>query len=145
MIFYFTCCLCTGQHYRSRLESRPSVCCMVEIPSYPLNQLSALQCSDRWCSWTITKRYDEMMSEMREVAQKNVKRAQKQQKVYRDQNPSKAGFRIGDQVFVYMPTLKSGPAHKLAIPFTSVWWTPTLMPSRLFLWTSPEPHPFMWL
>ena len=62
---------------------------------------------------TMTQR----MSEMWAAAQKNVRRAQRRQKHYHDRRAREDKFKVGERVFVHTPTLKSGPAHKLASPF----------------------------
>lgn len=50
-------------------------------------------------------------------AQKMVRKAQNRQKKQHDKTSRNADFQVGDRVFVYMPGLKSGPAHKLACPY----------------------------
>jgi len=47
----------------------------------------------------------------------NTVKAQKKQKLYHDKKARATSFRVGDRVFVHMPALKTGPAHKLARPF----------------------------
>ena len=59
----------------------------------------------------------QMMSEAWELAQRNLKKAQKKQKFHHDKKSRNSDFQVGDRVFVFMPVLKSGPAHKLARPF----------------------------
>ena len=57
------------------------------------------------------------MSEAWDVAQKNIHKAQKRQKRQHDKGAKNFDFHVGDRVFVHMPSLKSGPGHKLARPF----------------------------
>ena len=59
----------------------------------------------------------QMMQEAWGLAQQNLKKAQKKQKLYHDKKSNRPDFRVGDRVFVFMPVLKSGPAHKLARPY----------------------------
>ena len=57
------------------------------------------------------------MSDAWELAQGNIKKAQKHQKKYYDQQSRTIDFSPGDRVFVYMPSARSGPAWKLSRPF----------------------------
>ena len=57
------------------------------------------------------------MSNAWETAQKSVQKAQKKQKRQHDKAAKDVDIQVGERVFVYMPALKSGPAHKLARPF----------------------------
>ena len=59
----------------------------------------------------------QMMSKAWELAQQNLKKAQKNQKFHHDKNSRNVDFQVSERVFVYMPVLKSGPAHKLSRPF----------------------------
>ena len=57
------------------------------------------------------------MSEMWASAQRNLQKAQKRQKCHHDRHARDATFAEGERVFVHTPTLKNGPAYKLASPF----------------------------
>ena len=52
-----------------------------------------------------------------ELARTHIVKAQKHQKKYYDQKARMDKFLPGDQVFVHMPSARSGPAWKLARPF----------------------------
>ena len=58
----------------------------------------------------------QQMELMWEVARQNTVKVQKQ-KLYHDKEARATSFHVGDRVFVHMPALKTGPAHKLARPF----------------------------
>ena len=64
-----------------------------------------------------TTQITQQMSEVWQAAQDRLQKAQRKQKQQHDQRASSVDARVGDRVFVYMPSLKSGPAHKLARPF----------------------------
>ena len=51
------------------------------------------------------------------LAQSQIKKAQKHQKLYYDRHAKTPTFCVGDRVFVYMPSAKKGKAHKFARPF----------------------------
>ena len=51
------------------------------------------------------------------LAQSQIKKAQKHQKLYYDRHAKTPKFCVGDRVFVYMPSAKKGKAHKFARPF----------------------------
>ena len=59
----------------------------------------------------------QQMGEMWAVAQRNLRKAQKRQKYHHDQHARDSTLRVGERVFVHTPTLKNGPAYKLASPF----------------------------
>ena len=59
----------------------------------------------------------QQMGEMWAVAQRNLRKAQKRQKYHHDQHARDSTLRVGERVFVHTPTLKKGPAYKLASPF----------------------------
>ena len=63
------------------------------------------------------------------LAHRHVQKAQQQQKKYHDRRAKDPGFRIGDRVFVYMPALKQGKAHKFAKPFRGPYRIVTLFPN----------------
>ncbi len=52
-----------------------------------------------------------------ELAQTQIKKAQKYQKVYYDRHAKEPRVCVGDRVFIYMPSAKKGKAHKFARPF----------------------------
>ena len=61
-----------------------------------------------------------MMQDMSEAwtrAKKMIEKAQKKQKTQHDKRSKNANFQVGDRVYVFMPAMKSGPAHKLACPY----------------------------
>ena len=49
-----------------------------------------------------------------DLAQNNIKRAQKHQKAYYDKQSKPPRFKVGDRVFVHMPTAKATKAYKFA-------------------------------
>ena len=51
-----------------------------------------------------------------DLAQNNIKRAQRHQKAYYDKQSKPPRFKVGDRVFVYMPTAKATKAYKFARP-----------------------------
>ena len=51
-----------------------------------------------------------------DLAQNNIKRAQKHQKAYYDKQSKLPRFKVGDRVFVYMPAAKATKAYKFARP-----------------------------
>ena len=57
------------------------------------------------------------MSETWANAKQMVQKAQKKQKAHHDRTSQNTDFRVGDRVFVFIPAMKSGPAHKLACPY----------------------------
>ena len=57
------------------------------------------------------------MIKMWDVAQQSTKKAQERQKISHDRKARDVNFRVGDYVFVHTPTLKMGPAYKLARPY----------------------------
>ena len=69
------------------------------------------------------------MSEVWQAAQDRLQKAQRKQKQQHDQRASSVDARVGDRVFVYMPSLKSGPAHKLARPFKGSFRVVALHPN----------------
>ena len=54
------------------------------------------------------------MNEAWNLAQSNLKKAQKKQKKQHDRN---ADFKLCDRVYVFMPATKTGPAYKLALQY----------------------------
>ena len=52
-----------------------------------------------------------------DLAQNNIKRAQRHQKAYYDKHSKPPRFKVGDRVFVYMPAAKATKAYKFARPF----------------------------
>lgn len=52
-----------------------------------------------------------------ELAQTQIKKAQKHQKLCYDRHAKKPTFCVGDRVFIYMPSAKKGKAYKFARPF----------------------------
>ena len=52
-----------------------------------------------------------------DLAQNNIKRAQRHQKAYYDKQSKPPRFKVGDRVFVYMPAAKATKAYKFARPF----------------------------
>ena len=54
---------------------------------------------------------------MWELAKRNNKTAQGNQKLQYDRNSKPPKFRVGDRVFVYMPSAKACKAYKFARPF----------------------------
>lgn len=59
----------------------------------------------------------QLMSEAWNLAQKTLKKSQQRQKKQHDKHARNADFKPGDRVYVFMPALKRGPAHKLALPY----------------------------
>ena len=49
-----------------------------------------------------------------DLAQNNIKRAQRHQKAYYDKQSKPPRFKVGDRVFVYMPAAKATKAYKFA-------------------------------
>ncbi len=64
-----------------------------------------------------------------EMARTEVKKAQSKQKRYYDQRAKGHQFRVGDHVFVHMPGVKKGKAHKFARPFHGPYWVVELSPN----------------
>ena len=57
------------------------------------------------------------MQEAWDVARENIRKSQKKQKRHYDQYAHEPTFRVGEQVFLYVPSAKSGPAYKFALPY----------------------------
>ena len=57
------------------------------------------------------------MSAAWKLAQEQVQKAQKRQKLQHDKRATTSQFVIGETVFLYVPGLKAGPNYKLARPF----------------------------
>ena len=57
------------------------------------------------------------LAEAWQLAQTNVRKAQQKQKKQHDRRAKGHEFRLGDQVFVYMPAAKRAKAYKFAKPF----------------------------
>lgn len=57
------------------------------------------------------------LSEAWERAQQNVRKAQKKQRKQHDKRVRMPKFAVGDRVFVYKPSAKTGKAYKFAKPF----------------------------
>ena len=57
------------------------------------------------------------MQEAWDLARENIRKSQKKQKRYYDRRAREPTFRIGEQVFLYVPSAKSGPAYKFALPY----------------------------
>ena len=57
------------------------------------------------------------MDEAWELARNNIKKAQRSQKIYYDQQCKPSKFKVGDRVLVYMPAAKACKAYKFARPF----------------------------
>ena len=57
------------------------------------------------------------LSEAWTLARQQVQKAQKQQKRYYDRRATSTTFQVGDRVFTYMPSAKTGKAYKFARPF----------------------------
>lgn len=57
------------------------------------------------------------MQEAWELARKNIKKAQKRQKKNYDRHARQPTYQVGDRVFVYVPSAKSGKAYKFALPY----------------------------
>ena len=56
------------------------------------------------------------MQEAWKLARKNIKKVQKRQKNY-DRHARQPTYQVGDRVFVYVPSAKSGKAYKFALPY----------------------------
>ena len=56
-----------------------------------------------------------------DLAQNNIKRAQKHQKAYYDKQSKPPRFKVGDRVFVYMPAAKATKAYKFARSFHGLY------------------------
>ena len=57
------------------------------------------------------------LTEAWDLARQHVKKAQQKQKRYYDRQHKTPHFRVGDRVFVYMPSAKQGKAWKFSRPF----------------------------
>ena len=57
------------------------------------------------------------MSDPWELARQCIGRAQKRQKTFYDQRSRSAKFRVGDRVFLFKPSTKTGETRKFARPF----------------------------
>ncbi|XP_065905553.1 uncharacterized protein [Dysidea avara] len=57
------------------------------------------------------------MDEVWELAKNNIKKAQRSQKFYYDQQSKPSKFKVGDRVLVYIPAAKACKAYKFARPF----------------------------
>ena len=57
------------------------------------------------------------MDEAWELARSNIKKAQKNQKLYHDQRSKPPNFKVGDRVMVYVPAAKACKSYKFARPF----------------------------
>ena len=51
------------------------------------------------------------------IAQRNLRKAKKRQKYHHNRHARDVTFGVGERVFIHTPTLKNGPAYKLASPF----------------------------
>ena len=51
-----------------------------------------------------------------QLARENIKKAQRRQKMYYDRQTRKPTFHVGDRVFLFTPSAKSGSAYKFALP-----------------------------
>ena len=51
------------------------------------------------------------------MARDQVKKAQKRQKKNYDRKSGDVSLRVGDRVFLFVPSMKQGKAHKFARPF----------------------------
>ena len=71
------------------------------------------------------------------LAQSNIKKAQKKQKEQHDKRARDVPLKIGQRVFLHVPSLKSGPAHKLARPY----WITALHPNGAELQSVDHPNP----
>lgn len=56
------------------------------------------------------------MQEAWELARKNIRIAQKKQKKNYDRHSRQPTFQVGGRVFLYIPSAKSGPGYKFALP-----------------------------
>lgn len=52
-----------------------------------------------------------------EVARQNVEKAQKRQKKYYDRHAREVTYKVGQRVFLYTPSAKSGQSYKFALPY----------------------------
>ena len=57
------------------------------------------------------------LSEAWKLAQAQTKKAQRKQKANYDRTAKEPPLRVGDRVFLYVPSAKRGKAHKFARPF----------------------------
>ena len=80
------------------------------------------------------------MNEAWSVAKTALEKAQAKQKVQHDKSVRTADFRIGEWVFVFMPSLKTGPAHKLARPFKGPYRILKLYPNGVDLQSIEHPQ-----
>jgi len=71
------------------------------------------------------------MSEAWQLAHSSIKKAhvQSRQKKQHDKRAWSTPLKVGPRVFVPVPSLKSGPAHKLARPFKGPYWVVALYPN----------------
>ena len=76
-------------------------------------------------------------------ARNMIARAQKRQKTQHDKSNRNSLFSIGDRVFIYMPNLKSGPAHKLACTYKGPYRILALHPNgvEVVLVDKPQTRP----
>ena len=52
-----------------------------------------------------------------ELARQNITKTQKKEKHFYDRHTRKPTYRVGQRVFVYTPSARSGPAYKFALPY----------------------------
>ena len=76
----------------------PSTRCLFEVGSYQEEFVTGLQ--EAW-----------------EMSQKQVKKVQQRQQRNYDQSAKPVILRVGDRVFLHVPSAKQGKAHKFARPF----------------------------
>ena len=80
------------------------------------------------------------MNEAWSVAKTALEKAQTKQKIQHDKSVRNADFRVGERVFVFMPSLKTGPAHKLARLFKGPYRILKLYPNGVDLQSIEHPQ-----
>ena len=80
------------------------------------------------------------------MAQEHVKQAQRRQKTSYHRSAKPPSFRVGDRVFLYMPTAKSNKAYKFTKPFqgpSTLLFGCMRMMLNFNRWITPGLAPFM--
>ena len=77
------------------------------------------------------------MSEAWSVAKETLKKAQR---IHHDNSAKNADFQIGERVFLFVPSLRSGPSYKLARPFKGPYRILQLYPNGAELQLIDRPH-----
>ena len=80
------------------------------------------------------------MSEAWELARTSIEKAQSRQKKQHDKRARNTPLKIGQRVFVHVPSLRTGPAHKLARPFRGPYRVVALYPNGADLQSVDHPR-----